>query len=219
MNRKEIKARAKKFAFSNKWNIWKPMLVVALIVGLAGGILGAFGLGPEITTTAEGVTTTTYSSSGAAFISSLLEVLLIPLTVGETYYIINLVRGKKLEIKEIFSKYKLILPIFVITLLVGLFTTLWTLLFIIPGIIYGFKVAMVPNLLADELTNETGYMELINRSKKLMDGHKWEYFIFNLSFIGWDLLVIITLGIAAIWVVPYETTAKIMYYDELKKLN
>ena len=78
---------------------------------------------------------------------------------------------------------------------------------------------MVPNLLADELTNETGYMELINRSKKLMDGHKWEYFIFNLSFIGWDLLIIATLGIAAIWVVPYETTAKIMYYDELKKLN
>lgn len=126
---------------------------------------------------------------------------------------------KKLEIKDLFSKYKLILPIFVITFLVGLFTTLWTLLLIIPGIIYAFKVAMVQYLLADELTNETGYMELIKRSKKMMDGHKWEFFVFNLSFFGWYLLIAITFGIAAIWVVPYVTTAQIMYYDELKKLN
>ena len=53
----------------------------------------------------------------------------------------------------------------------------------------------------------------------MMDGHKWEYFVFNLSFIGWYLLCGITFGIAAIWVVPYVTTANVMYYEKLKKLK
>ena len=109
MNRVEIKARAKQFAFSNKWNIWKPMLVVGLITGVVGFILVLFGMGPEVVEMADG--TIEYKTTT---VGSLINILLIPLTVGMNYYIINLVRGKKLEIKEIFSKYKLILPILVI---------------------------------------------------------------------------------------------------------
>lgn len=100
MNRVEIKARAKKFAFSNKWNIWMPIIVVGVISGVIGGILGALGFGPEITTTADGITRTTYSSNAGAIISSIFEIALLPLTVGLNYYIISLVRGKKTRNKR-----------------------------------------------------------------------------------------------------------------------
>ena len=56
-------------------------------------------------------------------------------------------------------------------------------------------------------------------SEKMMDGHKWEYFVFQLSFIGWYLLCGLTLGILYIWVLPYVTVANTMWYEELKKIS
>jgi len=218
MDRVEIKKKAKEFAFKNKWNIWKPIIIIGVISGVIGGILGAVGLGPELVETADGMLEYEYTTAGS-IAQIIVDILLLPMSVGGMYYLIKLIRGEEFEINDLFSKYKYILPIIVIVFLVGLFTALWTLLLIIPGIIYAFKVAMVPYLMADELDESTGYMDLINKSKEMMDGHKWEYFKFDLSFIGWILLCGITLGIAAIWVVPYIQTANVMYFEELKKLN
>ena len=69
----------------------------------------------------------------------------------------------------------------------------------------------------DETKTDT--MEVIKESKRMMDGYKWDYFVFGLSFIGWILLVVITFGIAAIYVMPYMTVAQAMYYDELKAIK
>lgn len=221
MNRVEIKKEAKEFAFNNKWNIWKPTIIVSLIEGVIMGVISSILIasGMQTTTTTEmfGVTTTSTSfNTVGTIIMFIISVLLAPLMVGLTYYLIQLVRGKKVEINDLFSKFKYVLPIFIITFLVGLFTSLWTLLLIIPGIIYAFSVAMVPNLLADELNEDSGYMELINKSREMMKGHKLDYFVFQLSFIGWDLLVAITFGIAIIWVYPYQTVANIKFYEKLK---
>ena len=76
---------------------------------------------------------------------------------------------------------------------------------------------LVPYLIKDEPDLEP--MAVIRRSKELMDGHKWNYVVFELSFIGWELLCVLTLGILSIWIVPYYTTAKVMYYEELKKIS
>lgn len=205
MNRVEIKKRAKEFAFNNKWNIWKPFLVYFVIMFVVGFILGLLGLDSE---------STEYS-----ILNLIITYATVPLTIGCVYYVMNLIRGKELDIKEIFSKYKYTGPIIVITFLVGLFTGLWTLLFIIPGIIYALKMSMVQYLMADELDENTNYMDILNKSKKMMDGYKIDFLVFGLSFIGWILLTIVTFGIAAIWTVPYMTTAEIMYYEELKKKN
>ena len=218
MDRVELKKEAKEFAFQNKWNTWKPLLVLSLIEGAIVGILSACGLGPEqvsVDILSAKVTTYQMSTTGS-LIASLAEVLLLPIMIGLIYYYLQLVRGKKPEIKDLFCKYKYILPIFVITLLTGLFTALWTLLLIIPGIIYAFSVTLVPYLLADEVDDKTGYMELINKSREKMKGHKMEYFILQLSFIGWYILVGITFGIASIWVVPYHTIANVKFYEKLK---
>ena len=218
MNRVEIKKEAKEFAFENKWNIWKVILIFMAIPFAVGLVTGFLGLGSKTIIQGANSIKIVYNPIGQT-ISSIVSILLIPLSVGLDFYMLKLVRGKKTDIKDIFAKYKYFLPIIVITFLVGLFTSLWSLLFIIPGIIYALKVAMVNFLMADELDEDTSYLELIDKSKKMMDGHKWEYFVFNLSFIGWFLLCGITFGIASIWVIPYYTTAKIMYYEKLKKLN
>jgi len=206
MNRQEIKEKAKKFAFNNKWNIWKPLIIIYVITFLIVLLISLIGLNEE--------------NVLFDIISSILEIALIPLSIGYVSYIIKLVRGENVELKEtLLSKYKIFLLIFVTTFIVGLCTTIWTLLFIIPGIIYSYKVVMVQFILADNADENTKWRDVISTSKEMMDGYKWDYFVFGLSFIGWILLSIVTCGIAMIWVLPYITVAQTMYYEELKKIK
>lgn len=206
MNRKEIKLRAKEFAFKNKWNIWKPYLIIYAISFAVGLVLGLL----EINT----------DSTLGSVITLALEVALIPVTIGYIYYLIKLINGEPVNVKEdLLSKYKFFGLILMVTIMVYIFTTLWTLLLIIPGIIYAYKVIMVNYILADTANENTKWKDVINTSKEMMDGYKMDYFVFELSFIGWSLLCVLTLGIATIWVLPYMQTANVMYYQELKKLK
>lgn len=93
---------------------------------------------------------------------------------------------------------------------------LWSLLFVIPGIIKGFAYAMTPYILAD--CPDVKAIDAITISRRMMKGHKWEFFVFNLSFIGWVLLSALTCGILNIFYVqPYVSTATAGYYQELKQ--
>lgn len=94
---------------------------------------------------------------------------------------------------------------------------LWSILFIIPGIIAALSYSMVYMLYADDQSSTA--MDYLDQSKELMHGYKWNYFVFGLSFLGWELLSVLTFGILLIWVLPYYTVAEVMYYDELKKIK
>lgn len=210
MNRAEIKARAKEFAFNNKWNVWKVVLLSNLISGgasfILGFVIGIFNLDPE--------------GLVAGIFDLGISIAIIPLSFGATYYMIKLVRGKKVDLTaDLFSKYSIFGLVLLASLYISMMTTLWTLLFIIPGIIYAYKVIMVPFLLADDGGEKKTVGELVETSKNMMDGYKMDYFVFELSFFGWILLGLVTFGIAYIWVVPYIEVANVMYYEELKKLK
>ena len=86
-----------------------------------------------------------------------------------------------------------------------LFTVLWTLLFIIPGIVKSYEYQMIPYLLADnpQMTKEQAFEE----SKRMMQGQKWKAFVLDLSFIGWFILSGLTLGILAIFYVSPSVNA------------
>lgn len=99
-------------------------------------------------------------------------------------------------------------------LLVGIFIFLWTLLFIIPGIIKSFSYAMTPYIL-DEYP-ELSPSEAIHRSRMMMKGHKFDLFWLYLSFIGWGILCLFTFGIGFLWLVPYMQTAEAAFYEEVK---
>jgi len=99
-------------------------------------------------------------------------------------------------------------------LLMGIFVLLWTLLLIIPGIIKGFAYSLVPYILVDK--PELSANEAINLSMKMMEGHKFDFFWLCLSFIGWILLAILTLGIGLFWLLPYMYTAYAAFYQDVK---
>lgn len=97
-----------------------------------------------------------------------------------------------------------------------LFITLWTMLLIVPGIIKAYEYRMVDYILADE--PELGVMDTLRRSKEMMQGQKWNAFVLDLSFIGWQFLDAITLGIVGIFYVnPYVQATNAELYLTLKK--
>jgi len=101
-------------------------------------------------------------------------------------------------------------------LLAALFTWLWLLLFIIPGIVKGIAYSMTAFILA-EYPNVTA-SDAIKLSMRMTKGYKGEIFVMYLSFIGWQLLSVLTLGILSIvYVSPYMYTTYGGYYEELKK--
>lgn len=97
-----------------------------------------------------------------------------------------------------------------------LFLYLWSLLFVIPGVIKRYSYRMVPYILADDPTISA--VDAITRSREMMDGHKWNTFVLDLSFIGWDLLSVLTLGLLGVFYVnPYQFSTGAELYRVLKQ--
>ena len=100
-------------------------------------------------------------------------------------------------------------------LLMDIYQALWTMLFIIPGIIKAYSYRMVPYILADD--PEIGANEAITRSRQIMKGNKWRTFVLDLSFILWDFLSLITLGLVGLFYVnPYIYSTDAELYNALK---
>lgn len=99
-------------------------------------------------------------------------------------------------------------------LLMAIFTALWSLLFIIPGIVKAYAYSMTPYIL--EENPELSANEAIDRSRFMMRGHKFDLFWLQLSFIGWFFLCIFTGGIGFLWLQPYYSCAKAAFYEEVK---
>lgn len=197
MNFIEIKEEAKKLTSKHILKFWKSNLLVfassialAIILGIiSGGVL--------------------------AFIT---ELLALPLYIGFISYILGLTRKEEVSLTDIFQDYKKI-GLIVVTLIISyVFIIFGYILLIIPGIMIAFSLVMVGYLLAD--SKETSISEaknIIRESIEMMNGYKLDYFIFELSFIGWYFLGAITFGIAYIYVIPYFTFANTLYYQRLKE--
>ena len=99
-------------------------------------------------------------------------------------------------------------------LLMYILIVLWTLLFIIPGIIKTYSYAMTPYILHEN--PELSASEAIHRSRMMMRGHKFDLFYLYLSFIGWFLLCLLTAGIGFLWLAPYVDTSLAAFYEDVK---
>lgn len=106
---------------------------------------------------------------------------------------------------------------FLTSLLYTIFITLWAFLLIIPGFVKAYAYSMTPYILKDiyDSGNKPTATEAITKSRQLMVGHKAELFVLDLSFIGWWLLGIISLGIGFIWITPYYRQTKANFYRAL----
>lgn len=138
------------------------------------------------------------------------------LELGYSIAFINLFRRGKMSFEDLFTGFSTGNFVSTIGLYVKrtIFTFLWTLLFIIPGIVKGISYSMAPYILADHPEMTGG--EAIKASNELMNGKKWNLFCLELSFIGWYLLSILTFGILLIWVAPWVRATEAAFYESIK---
>lgn len=127
---------------------------------------------------------------------------------------LNVVKGETPEVKDAFCGFDDFWAAFKVSFLVGLFTFLWSLLFIVPGIIKGLSYSQSLYILAENKGKPA--LECIEESKAMTEGHKMDLFVLGLSFLGWALLCCVTLGIAYIWVGPYMQATYTNVYNSLK---
>ncbi|MEX2459870.1 MAG: DUF975 family protein [Paenibacillaceae bacterium] len=135
-------------------------------------------------------------------------------SAGLLTYFIHVTRQEVLGVKLLFSQLPRLIPFFILLLIQAIFVLLWTLLLIIPGIIAGLSYSQSFYILIDNPKMKAS--DAINRSKEMMQGQKWKYFLLNLSFIGWYLLCIPTLGIGFLWLMPYIYTTQASFYEDLR---
>lgn len=101
-----------------------------------------------------------------------------------------------------------------VPLLTAVFTFLWYLLFIIPGIIKAYAYAMTYFIAED--CPELSANQCIDKSIEMMRGHKMDLFLLDLSFIGWGILCVLSCGIGFLWLTPYMQTSHAEFYNKIK---
>ena len=127
---------------------------------------------------------------------------------------LNLAKREDVSVGDVFKGFNITGKAVWLSIITWVYTFLWSLLFIIPGIIKTFSYSMAPFILADN-SNLTA-SEALSESIRIMDGHKFDLFVLQLSFFWWYLLGAITFGIAYIYVVPYFEATITNFYNEIK---
>ncbi|MFI3251833.1 MAG: DUF975 family protein [bacterium] len=144
-------------------------------------------------------------------------IILGPLTLGLTIVSMKIARGEEVEVVNLFDGFKNFFIALAAFLKKFLYLFLWYILFIPIRIVKYFSYSMTYYIIADNPGMTSG--EAITKSRYMMDGHKLDLFMLELSFIGWYLLCIFTFGIALIYVAPYVATTKALFYEKLKEQN
>lgn len=174
--------------FGNTW------LFMVLVVLVTGAILGV---------------------SGIIFIGPLL--LIGPISIGICSYTLHVVRNteKKNKIDPLLDGFRgSVGNSILVGLLATIFTALWSLLFIIPGIVKAIAYSQCYFIALEHPEYDAN--TCITESRKMMNGHKWEYFCLQFSFIGWMIVGSFCLGVGTLWVTAYMNAANAAFYEDLK---
>ncbi|MDD4715149.1 MAG: DUF975 family protein [Oscillospiraceae bacterium] len=157
--------------------------------------------------------------TGPAFLVYFLQLLLslagLVLNTGFTWYCLDLARRRPGSFLSLFDAFYDAGRVILTGILTYIFIFLWSLLFIIPGIIAAYRYRMAFFILLDY--PEVSALEAIAMSKEMMRGHKMDLFLLDLSFIGWLLLVPFTCGILGLWVAPYSLASAGNFYAALNR--
>lgn len=221
-------------ALRGKWGI-------AVIAGLIAGLLGAVGSeGPKLNINldsgnisanlqiaGQSIISTSGRESWGIFTGIATYLLIATIAMGIVLFILGSIvevgysrfnldlvdRQREPEIGTLFGYFSFWKTTVCARLLQVIYVLLWSLLFIIPGIIASYSYAMTGYILAEnpDLTAS----EAIEQSKSMMSGNRWRLFCLHFSFIGWDILCSLTLGIGYLWLNPYKQAATAAFYREI----
>jgi len=223
-------------ALSGKW-------MIAVLVGLVAMLLGGTGSdGPKVNLNIdtsgahanfEFAGQTLFSTGGglnsdigAFLVGSAIYITIAAIVMAVVYFVLgsiisvgyarfnlDLVDRGEPGFETLFSYFSYWKTTAIARLLQSVYVLLWSLLFIIPGVIATYSYAMTEFILAEnpDLTAS----EAIARSKEMMSGNRWRLFCLHFSFIGWDILSSLTLGIGNLWLRPYKQAANAAFYREI----
>ena len=193
MTRQEIKARAKDQLGNNLFcNAWLFAVLACFIFSVICSAAGSIIVG-----------------IGAVIVTG-------PLSFGLNYLFLKQARDNQpMELGDLFKGFS---EDFGQNLLIGLmtaiFTALWSLLLIVPGIVKAYSYAMVYYIKADH--PEYNWRQCIAESQAMMNGHKMDLFIMDLSFIGWMIVGSLCLGVGTLWVSAYMEAARAHFYESIQ---
>ena len=133
--------------------------------------------------------------------------------LGYAEYLLKQHSREKIQFQDLFSQFHRFGQGFAQKFLRGLYVALWSLLFVIPGIVKGYAYAMTPFIMAEN--PEMSANDAITASVALMDGHKGELFTLDLTFIGWSILAALSCNIGHLALNPYRNAAYAAFYRDL----
>lgn len=196
MTRKELKTISKQQLKGNWWTAIGVILIIAIITIFMDFLSAKFD---------EGV--------WAPILLSIVTFLIVsPLGLGQSIFFLKLAKNKDVKCTDVFLGYKNFLKVIGVSILIGIITFIGLIVFIIPGIILSIMYSQVYYILAEN--TEIGIVECLKKSRIMMQGRKWDYFVLMLSFILWGILTTVTCGIAGLYVIPYyEATITNFYLD------
>lgn len=160
------------------------------------------------------INTPTFPGGVVSFVTVIVALMSTLLSAGYAVYIMGIRRGEKMPYSSLFDGFAFAGKAILLELVTGIFVVLWSLLFVIPGIIAAYRYSFaLYNLVEDP---DIGVMEAIRLSKQQTKGYKWDLFVTSLSFIGWAILSALTLGILSIYVTPYINQTFVGYFQAIK---
>ena len=151
------------------------------------------------------------------FVSVVTTLTGLILDAGQVLYHLGVRRGEEMPYTALFDGFSFAGKIILLSIVQYIFIFLWSLLFIVPGTIAAYRYRFALYNLCEN--PDMGVMEALNMSKAQTLGFKGQLFVLDLSFIGWNILVSLTLGILDIWVAPYRAQANIAFFQEIKKIK
>ena len=220
MDTSEIRRKAREHLQSN----WALSIGVAAVACLLGGLLIGTSFLPNIQFSPSRefsllfpftwqVTDTIRITIKSGLLSLAAFLIGGVLQLGYARFLLKQHDGKELDFNDLFSQFDRYGTGFAQHFLRTLYTFLWSLLLIVPGIVAALSYAMTPFILEEhpELTAS----EAIARSKELMDGHKMDLFLLDLTFLGWAILAALTANIGYLFLNPYLNAAYAVFYREI----
>ena len=206
----ELRAQARE-RLEGQWGTFVLMTFLMLVIQTILQIPGYIGSLLEILSPENVLASLSFSN-----ISNILSLLALPLSWGLTVSLLRNHREESVDLENLFDGFRggRYTRVFCALFLVNLFTFLWALLLIIPGIMKAFSYALTPYIIMDE--PELTARQAITRSCEIMQGRRWKLFCLYLSFIGWGILSILTFGIGFLWLVPYMNASVAAFYEDAR---
>ena len=206
----ELRAQARE-RLEGKWGTFVLMTFLMLVIQTILQIPGYIGSLLEILSPENVLASLSFSN-----ISNILSLLALPLSWGLTVSLLRNHREESVDLENLFDGFRggRYTRVFCALFLVNLFTFLWALLLIIPGIMKAFSYALTPYIIMDE--PELTARQAITRSCEIMQGRRWKLFCLYLSFIGWGILSLLTFGIGILWLVPYMNASIAAFYEDAR---